>query len=127
VVGGLDDQSNDPKDIARECRQIVALAANVRAFSEPMHRAAAGLFKNCGAAGEQFYLDMLDPEWRDAGQDKMDRWTAGPTTCAHFEKVNADGCNGCPHRGKITSPIQLGRISAQRANHDFLFNMHRRL
>ena len=33
----------------------------------------------------------------------------GPTTCALFEDRNPGGCSGCPHRGNITSPIQLGQ------------------
>jgi hypothetical protein len=85
-----------------------------------VHHAAAGLFKNCGPDGERFYLDMLDPEWRDAGQAKLDRWTAGPTTCAHFESINRRGCDSCLHKGKITSPIQLGRMTARRADYEFL-------
>ncbi len=32
----------------------------------------------------------------------------GPTLCSSFESVNAPGCKHCPHRGSITSPIQIG-------------------
>lgn len=32
----------------------------------------------------------------------------GPTTCAVLEGANPDGCKGCPFKGKIASPIQLG-------------------
>jgi hypothetical protein len=31
-----------------------------------------------------------------------------PYKCETFEKFNPKGCEGCPHKGKITSPIQLG-------------------
>jgi hypothetical protein len=33
----------------------------------------------------------------------------GPRTCDWFASNFSEGCAGCPHRGKITSPIQLGR------------------
>jgi len=32
----------------------------------------------------------------------------GPTNCKTFEDRNPDGCVGCPFKGKIVSPIQLG-------------------
>ena len=33
----------------------------------------------------------------------------GPHTCEVFERNNPGGCEGCPHMGKIKSPIMLGR------------------
>jgi hypothetical protein len=33
----------------------------------------------------------------------------GPSTCVKFGEDNPDGCVGCPHLGKIRSPIVLGR------------------
>jgi hypothetical protein len=33
----------------------------------------------------------------------------GPHTCEVFERNNPGGCEGCPHMGKIKSPITLGR------------------
>jgi hypothetical protein len=32
----------------------------------------------------------------------------GPTTCTVMEETNPDGCKGCPFKGRIASPIQLG-------------------
>lgn len=40
-------------------------------------------------------------------QGTIDGWAAGPTTCAEFAK-HSTLCAGCPHNGKIKSPIQLG-------------------
>ena len=33
----------------------------------------------------------------------------GPHTCVRFEENNPGGCDGCPFKGKITSPIALAR------------------
>lgn len=41
-----------------------------------------------------------------ATQEKMDRWAAAPTTCAHFRGTQGNKCEGCPRN--VTSPIQLG-------------------
>jgi hypothetical protein len=35
--------------------------------------------------------------------------TKGPYTCDAFEKINPGGCSGCPHLGKLKSPITLGQ------------------
>ena len=42
----------------------------------------------------------------------------GPYTCATFEKLRAGGCDGCPHRGNITSPIQIGAEIARATEAD---------
>lgn len=34
----------------------------------------------------------------------------GPAFCDTFEKRNPGGCDGCPSRGKISSPAQLGAL-----------------
>lgn len=34
---------------------------------------------------------------------------SGPHTCARFEENNPGGCDDCPFKGKITSPIALAR------------------
>jgi uncharacterized protein (DUF927 family) len=39
------------------------------------------------------------------------RRDSGPTTCKRFEELNKEPCAACQHRGKITSPIVLGRVS----------------
>lgn len=33
----------------------------------------------------------------------------GPTLCSTFESHRPGGCDGCPHRGKIKTPLLLGR------------------
>lgn len=41
----------------------------------------------------------------------------GPTLCSTFERHNPKGCEGCPHKGTINSPAQLGIIRTQPATH----------
>lgn len=41
----------------------------------------------------------------------------GPVTCAHIEhRLGFDGCEGCPFRGRIKSPINLGERSAHQVS-----------
>lgn len=41
---------------------------------------------------------------------KYESWNAGPATCESFQTSNAAGCTGCLHKGKVKSPIMLGRV-----------------
>ncbi len=78
--------------------------------TEPEWRAALGLVKHCDG-GEKLAHDFSakSTEYEPSEtQGKFDRWGVGPPTCAHISDIHR-GCKECPHRGKITSPIQLGR------------------
>lgn len=79
---------------------------------EPVWHACLGVIAHC-PGGDQFGHEWSTGDERyDAGetQAKLDRQKAlGPTTCERFASLNPQGCEGCPHRGHISSPIQLGR------------------
>jgi hypothetical protein len=36
-------------------------------------------------------------------------WRGGPPTCKTLESLNPGGCDGCSYKGKITTPIILGK------------------
>lgn len=40
---------------------------------------------------------------------RYNTWSSPPPTCEFFSKCNPDGCEGCPFKGKIKTPIVLGR------------------
>lgn len=42
---------------------------------------------------------------------RYDTWNSGPTICETFEGCNPSGCEGCPMKGKIKTPLVLGRKS----------------
>jgi putative DNA primase/helicase len=43
--------------------------------------------------------------------NRYDTWRAGPTTCEFFQGCNTGGCEGCTVKGKIKTPLILGRKS----------------
>jgi len=97
--------------IADGCAQLGELRGRLGKIPEPNWYACLGVLAEAGA-------DAIAHEWssghptysRHETQNRLGRAREfGPTTCAKFESVNAKGCEGCPHKGKITSPIQLGR------------------
>jgi hypothetical protein len=107
--------------VATRCAQVGAIVASGgvldaagRPVEEPLWRASLGLAKHC--------TDVADAVTKLAGKhkdfdlntnlDKINGWNGtGPTTCAKFEQLCAKGCEGCPSRGKITSPAQLSVVT----------------
>lgn len=41
---------------------------------------------------------------------RFETWDSGPATCEFFARCEGSLCDGCEHRGKIKSPIVLGRV-----------------
>ena len=105
------DQPSDAATIADQCRQLGAMRDTLGQMPEPVWHACLGVLAHT-------MDDSLAHEWsqetsvtiHEQTQEKLDRQRAiGPTTCARFEALNPQGCQGCPHQGKIGSPLQLGR------------------
>lgn len=40
---------------------------------------------------------------------RYESWNSGPTTCSFFEGCCSSACEGCPFKGKIKTPLVLGR------------------
>ena len=107
--------------VAARCKQVGALVASGgvtdaagRPVQEPLWRASLGLAKH--ATDPQVAVIKLagkHPDFDlDANMDKLTRWNGtGPTTCAKFEQLCGAGCEGCPHKGQITSPAQLSVVT----------------
>ena len=97
--------------IAERCAQIKNLQT-AGAADEPLWHASAGVAKFCVDGEAKFH------EWsanyarynKTEAQEKLDNWTAGPTTCERFRALDESLCQGCKHSCK--SPIALGRQQA---------------
>lgn len=98
---------------AGKCTALNEIAAVRGDVVEPLWRAMLGVVK--------FSTEGLDlaQEWSsghpnyDEGEtaEKFDRYAgSGPTTCETFGKLT-DACQRCEHRGKVTTPLQLGRLT----------------
>lgn len=117
ISDSLRPSSSDPGLVLRNCVQIRRILTEPSRAREPEHRLAAGALKACNGGGA-FYLNALDPEWREEGQRKLDGWRVGPPYCGSFESERP-GCTGClffdaskqgDERFKISSPVHAGRI-----------------
>lgn len=111
-LGATGNPANFDRIVLR-CNQIAIQAATRGSNTgEVLWRAALGVAKFCEQPETAYrILSEGHPEYSwGATLRKVDGWTAGPATCNTFQEGNAQGCEGCPHRGKVTSPVSLGRI-----------------
>lgn len=99
---------------ATGCAQMAAMR-DTRGDVEYEHwRGVIGVLKHCidGEALAELWSEDREATGHDSvdWRTRYDTWSSPPTTCEFFEKLNPPGCLGCPHKGKIKSPIMLGRV-----------------
>jgi len=106
------DEDSDANIIADQCKQLADFRRSHGCLPEPAWYAGVAVVGACKRG------EILAHEWSGGHptyshaetQSRLERArTFGPTTCAHFENINPKGCEGCSHKGSISSPIQLGR------------------
>ena len=94
------------------CQQLVHCFENQETLEEPLWRAALSIAAFCedGRKAAHKLSDRYPNYSYDEVEKKVDYIIAkgGPYTCATFETLNPGGCDGCPHKGAIKSPIVLG-------------------
>jgi len=113
----LNSNDIDIQVVGQHCKQIKALLdtggvydAAGNPVEEPLWRASLPMAKHSKDPHQAIiWLAGKHPDFdMDANLEKMAAYKGtGPTTCAHFEQLCPKGCEGCPYKGKITSPAQL--------------------
>lgn len=99
--------------VINKCDQIRWAVDNPGEVSEPLWYAMLGVAAHCTepeaaaivwSGGHAGYTE-------DATIRKLRQWqanTTGPATCARFLEERPKGCDRCPLRGKIITPVQAG-------------------
>lgn len=91
------------------CNQLAHIVTNQEDIEEPLWRAGLSIAAHCVDAEEAIEkISNLHPEYDEDFAKKKAYATKGPYTCETFQKLNPEGCNECPNKGKISSPILLG-------------------
>ena len=92
------------------CRQLISCYEDRANLSEPRWFNALSIAKFCGDRDTAIHkLSQGHPDYDPATTEEKIEHIKGPHGCAEFEKHNSGGCEGCPHKGRIKSPISLGR------------------
>lgn len=96
------------------CQQMANAVENQTTLEEPLWRAALSIAQVCEDRVKAIHaISHLHPEYDPVAAEEKAALTKGPYTCDTFYKLNPDGCEGCPHKGHIKSPIVLGHDIAK--------------
>lgn len=121
AAGGVEMTEASAKNVVRKCRQLTWQMNNASVVEEPQWYDMIGCIRHADKGVQAVHrLSALYPGYKqyetDAKiQQHMDGGF-GPTTCQTFEQHRPGGCEGCPYKGKVTTPLQLGReMKAQSA------------
>lgn len=106
-----EDKPVDVNLVADKCAHVGQLRDTRGDIEEPLWYAALGVVNQC-VDGKRWghKWSKGHPEYSKSETNRkleqLDK--VGPTTCARFEELDDTLCAGCPFKGKVTSPIQLG-------------------
>lgn len=91
------------------CAQIGWALTNQASVSEPLWRATLSIAKHCSDGKKAAHrLSQGHPHYDPEETDRKLAGIKGPYTCARFMEIRPDGCEGCPLRDKVKSPIVIG-------------------
>lgn len=92
------------------CAQLLSAYMQRQTLSEPRWFDSLSVAKFCSDSDEAIHrLSSGHPDYDPGEVEKKITHIVGPHTCEVFERNNPGACKGCPHLGKIKSPIVLGR------------------
>jgi len=97
---------------AREdgCKQLLDCYQNQDTLPEPRWFNALSIAKFCKDKTKALHgMSEKHPDYDPTTTENKIAHIVGPHTCSKFEMNNPGGCTGCPHEGKIKSPIVLGK------------------
>jgi hypothetical protein len=97
--------------VAEKCGQVAAMRDSQGNVSYEQWRGVIGIIKYCKEGADKAHEWSQGHPQYDAQdtQQKFDTWNTPPTTCEFFSKCNPNGCEGCAFKGKIKTPLVLGR------------------
>lgn len=107
----LPPRPHDANKIADSCAVIGKMRDTRGCVSEPVWYGALQVLHHC-IDGEKFAHEWSEGHESysyEATEEKYERVKEfGPTLCTRFEEQESALCRACPHRGRITTPLQLG-------------------
>lgn len=101
------------------CAQLLYAYENQDSISEPLWWDALSVAQFCSDRDTAIHkLSNQHPDYDPADTEEKASHSKGPHTCAEFEKSNPGGCDECPFKGKIKSPIVLGKEIVEASEED---------
>ena len=96
------------------CAQIAEAIKHPENVTEPCWRGVLSIAEQCDDRDWAIHeVSKGHPDYSPEETERKAALTKGPYTCETFQSLDRpELCVGCPHGGKITSPIQLGATIA---------------
>lgn len=92
------------------CAQLLSCYTDRGKLPEPRWFDALSVAKFCSDASASIQaLSSGHPNYDPSDVERKIVHIVGPHTCDVFERNNPGGCDGCPYKGKLKSPISLGK------------------
>jgi hypothetical protein len=92
------------------CAQLGHIVNNQATIEEPLWRAGLSIAAYCIDKNTAIHkMSEHHPDYNAEVTLKKADEIKGPYTCDKFEGIRAGGCDSCPNKGKVKSPITLGR------------------
>ena len=93
------------------CAQLINIMTKQATIEEPLWRSGLSIAAYCEDAEAAIHnISKHHPDYDYAKTEAKVNGIPGPHTCKQFEGLRPEGCKNCKHKGKITSPIELGRV-----------------
>lgn len=92
------------------CQQLLHCYNNQDTIPEPLWFNALSIAHRC--VDRATAIHKISEQYHDYTPEKTEAKANNSKyahTCAEFEKNNPGGCSGCPWKGRIKSPIKLGK------------------
>jgi hypothetical protein len=92
------------------CPQLKHIVENQTEVEEPLWRAGLSIAAFCADKAKAIHrMSEHHPDYNPAVTEQKANEIRGPYTCEKFNGLNPGVCDGCHNRGKVKSPIVLGR------------------
>ena len=106
------------------CAQLLHCYQNQESIEYDLWRSALSIAKFCVDKESAIHkMSENHPDYDPIETARKAEDIAGPHLCKTFEKFNPNGCEGCPNRGIISTPILLGTEIAEADEDDNLVDI----
>ena len=105
-------------ECAKHCKQIRIMAETKGDVGYETWRGVIGIIKHCEEGidlAREWTENRAEKHEQTDYEVKFNTWDSGPTTCEFFEKACPEHCKGCLCKGKVNTPLMLGRIEPEQA------------
>lgn len=92
------------------CQQLLYCYENQASIKEPLWFSALSIANKCVDGASAIHkLSEKHPDYTPARTEAKAAHAEFAHSCATFEKQNPGGCSGCPWKGRLRSPVDLGK------------------